>query len=391
MDETPGREAQLILAPTVNPGQTGRVVPDDDIRVEEEPPRSTRSWVRRVVQSTISIGLAVAVLFFVIPQFADMSDVWAQVRAMTPLELGILIGAAIWNLATYWIQTVITTPGLTYPQAAVVTESTTAVSNTVPAGGAVAIGLTYSMLGSWGFSKSRSSVSVVVSGLWNNFAKLALPIVAVALLALEGGVGGGRVVTALLGLGGLVAAVIVFALILRSEEFAARVGNVAGRAMSRVRRLVRRGPVEGWDLALVKFRSRIVGLVARRWLSLTVWTIVGHLSLYAVLLIALRAVGVSESEVSWVQVLAVFSFARLLTAIPLTPGGIGVIEIALIAGLDAAGGAHAQVVAATLVFRVLTYVLPIPLGLATYVFWRRNRSWLGSAPPLPPELSEAHG
>ena len=31
--------------------------------------------------------------------------------------------------------------------------------------------------------------------------------------------------------------------------------------------------------------------------------------------------------------------------------------------------------AAVLIFRALSYVLPIPIGLATYVFWRRNRSW----------------
>ena len=28
-----------------------------------------------------------------------------------------------------------------------------------------------------------------------------------------------------------------------------------------------------------------------------------------------------------------------------------------------------------LIFRALTYVLPIPIGLGTYVFWRRNHSW----------------
>jgi len=71
----------------------------------------------------------------------------------------------------------------------------------------------------------------------------------------------------------------------------------------------------------------------------------------------------------------VFSFARLLTAIPFTPGGLGVIELALITGLSAAGGPRASVTAAVLVFRALTYVLPIPLGAVTYVFWRRNRSW----------------
>jgi len=120
---------------------------------------------------------------------------------------------------------------------------------------------------------------------------------------------------------------------------------------------------------------------------LTFWTVIGHLSLYAVLVVALRQVGVSDDEVGWAEILAVFAFARLLTAVPLTPGGLGIVELALISGLTAAGGAHAQVVAAVLVYRVLTYVIPIPFGLITYVYWRRNKSWLDSAPPLDPKFT----
>jgi uncharacterized protein (TIRG00374 family) len=133
--------------------------------------------------------------------------------------------------------------------------------------------------------------------------------------------------------------------------------------------------VRGWDKATVKFRYRMVTLLRARWLLITLVTVISHLSLYLVLLVTLRFVGVSDAEVGWVEVLAVFSFARLLTAIPFTPGGLGVIELALITGLAAAGGPRADVAAAVLVFRALTYVLPIPLGAVAYVFWRRNRSW----------------
>jgi uncharacterized protein (TIRG00374 family) len=79
--------------------------------------------------------------------------------------------------------------------------------------------------------------------------------------------------------------------------------------------------------------------------------------------------------VSLAEALAVFAFARLLTAIPFTPGGLGIIEVALITGLSAAGGARAEVAAAVLIFRALTFVLQIPIGLGTYIFWRRNHSW----------------
>ena len=87
------------------------------------------------------------------------------------------------------------------------------------------------------------------------------------------------------------------------------------------------------------------------------------------------------------SLLVAFGIANVLAVIPITPGGLGVIELALIAGLDTSQVPHSQVVAAVLLFRLLTYVVPIPFGLATYVFWRHNKSWRNSAPPLPPELS----
>ena len=87
--------------------------------------------------------------------------------------------------------------------------------------------------------------------------------------------------------------------------------------------------------------------------------------------------------------LAVFAFVRLLTAIPLTPGGVGVIELALITALTHAGGDKPAVVASVLIFRLLIYVISIVFGAITYVYWRRNRSWRDSAPPMPAELSPA--
>ena len=177
---------------------------------------------------------------------------------------------------------------------------------------------------------------------------------------------------ALLGIAGLVAAIVVFALLLRSEEQARRFGLLAGRVATRLLRLVRRPPVAGWELATVKFRTRTVGLVQRRWIAITAASLVSHLSLYLVLLVTLRHVGVSDAEVSWAEVLAVFAFARLATAIPLTPGGAGFVEAVLIGGLVAAGGARPQVVAAVLVYRTLTWLLPIPVGIVTYLWWRRR-------------------
>jgi putative heme transporter len=49
-----------------------------------------------------------------------------------------------------------------------------------------------------------------------------------------------------------------------------------------------------------------------------------------------------------------------------------VVELVLIGGLVAAGGAKAQVVAAVLIYRALTWLLPIPVGVGCYLWWRRQ-------------------
>src|SRR5215203_2540341 len=319
--------------------------------------RKPASHTRRIVQVVLSLVLVVAIFYYLL-RGIDLATVWAEITALTWLELATLVAIAAWNLCTYALVWMAVTPGLSFWRAMGMTQATTAVANTIPAGvgAAIGIGLTYTMLGSWGYSRSRTTTAVLVSGVWNSFIKLGLPVLALALV----------------GIAGLAAAVVMFALMLRSEEMARRFGLLAGRVASRLLRLLRRPAVAGWELATVKFRSRTVGLVQRRWLAITVTSLVSHLSLYLVLLVTLRHVGVSDAEVSWAEVLAVFAFARLATAIPLTPGGAGFVEAVLIGGLVAAGGAKPQVVAAVLVYRALTWLLPIPVGIGTYLWWRRR-------------------
>ena len=357
----------------------------------ETPPRPARKplW-RRLIGPLFSLVLVGAVYFWFLPQFTSIADVWDSVRSMSALQIAVLVLAAVWNLATYQFVMASTMPGLTLRQATVSTETTTAVSNTLVGGAAIAVGLTYSMNSSWGFSRNRTSVMLLVSGLWNNFAKLGLPVLALALLALQSRPAPGRLLAGLLGLAGLALGVLALWLLLRSRESAARVGRGLARVVNALLVPLHRPLVHGWDRATTKFRDRTVLLLHARWHWITLATLVSHLSLFLVLLLSLRFCGVGADQVGWLEVLVVFAFARLLTAIPFTPGGLGVIELALITGLSAAGGARSAVAAGVLVFRVLTYVLPIPLGVLTYVFWQRNTSWRrppNGAPrtPLVPE------
>jgi uncharacterized protein (TIRG00374 family) len=293
---------------------------------------------------------------------------------LTPIELWSLIAVTIANLVSYWLANMAALPGLGFWHAAIVTQTTTSVANTFPAGGAIAVGLTYQILRSWGFTGSDVALYVSVTGLWNIFAKLALPIVSVGVLVLTGESSGAFVVAALIGLAVLAVAVGLLAALFSSDRLARRIGDATGRALSWFARVVRKGPVTDLGDRAVAFREETIGLVRSRWIWLTVATVGSHLMLFAVLLLSLRHVGVSEADVSTAQALAVFAFGRLISALPITPGGLGVIELGYIGGLRATAGEDlaAAVVAAVLLFRLLTYVIQIPIGGVTYLLWRRT-------------------
>jgi putative heme transporter len=334
-------------------------------------PAKLRSRTRLVMQGVVSLAL-VAVIFSYLLHGIDPGEVWAEIADMTPLELTGLLVIVAWNLATYALVPV--TAGLSFWRIMMVTQAATAVANTVPTvGAALGTGLTYRMLGSWGYSRSRTTTAMLVSGVWNSLVKLGLPVLSLALLALQGNASPKRVSAALVGIAGLVAAITVFALLLCSQELAHRFGLWAGRVASRLAGLVGRPPVAGWELATTKFRVRTLALLQGRWLPITVATLVSHLSLYLVLLVSLRQVGISDAEVAWIQVLTVFAFARLATAVPFTPGGAGVVEAVLITGLVAVGGDREQATAAVLVYRGLTWALPILLGVGCWLWWHQSQ------------------
>jgi uncharacterized protein (TIRG00374 family) len=199
-----------------------------------------------------------------------------------------------------------------------------------------------------------------------------MPIVALGFLVLEGHTGGGSLAASLIGLAVLAGAIVVFAMILISDRLAEKVGSALAGPTNAARRLFRKPPAEDLGQSAVRFRRQTVHLLRGRWVWLTLATLVSHVSLFLVLLLSLRAVGVSNTEVSWAEALAAFAFIRLLTALPITPGGLGVVELGLTAALISAGGQDAQVAAAVLVYRALTYLPPIPIGAFMYIRFTRG-------------------
>jgi uncharacterized protein (TIRG00374 family) len=331
-----------------------------------------KPWVKRGLAIALAVAVIVGTYVFVLPQFADYSEVWDQVQMLSWEWVAVLLGAVVLNLATFGPPWMTALPGLGYWSAETVTQASTASTYLAPGGPAVGIGISAAMLLGWGFHADQVALAVTLTGIWNQLAILGFPAVAFALLTLNGGDRGALQTIATVGLIAFVVVAGAFALALASAKMARRVGDLAARVLNWLLGMVRRGPV-GWSgESLAHFRGQAIGLLGRRWHLLTLTTLAGQLSVFVVLLVCLRALGVGADEVTLTEAFAGWSLARVLGSIPITPGGLGIVELGLTSVLVGFGGNRAGVVAAVLVYRFVTIVPTLVFGAVAAATWRRR-------------------
>jgi uncharacterized membrane protein YbhN (UPF0104 family) len=328
----------------------------------------------------IGLALVVATFAFFLPKLADYRDVWAVVRELSWPWIVVLLAASALNVTTFAPPWMVALPGLRFRPALMLTQASTALSMVAPGGAAVGIAGSYGILRSWGFKPRAIARAVTLVSVWNQLANLAYPIVAVFALAVT------HDETAFLATAAFVGAAIfgvvvgALALVLYSDRLARGIGDVAAAVLGWILAIVRRGPVSWGGASFERFRRDAVNLLRRRWHLLTLATLAGSLTVFLVLALSLRAFGVSAGEVSLVQAFAAWALARLLGSIPVTPGGIGVVELSLSGTLIGFGGPNAGVVAAVLVYRFLTMVPTLLLGLFAAGTLRKHAPAAARAP-----------
>jgi uncharacterized membrane protein YbhN (UPF0104 family) len=325
---------------------------------------------KRVLGATGSIVVVVLVFVFILPRIADYRSVLDVVRDLDWQDWAVLAGAVVLNLSTFPPAWMAALPGLGYRDAMAMTQASTALSIVSPAGAAVGMGASYSMLRSWKFPASAVALAVAIAGLWNQLANLAFPVVALGLLTLADEDNPALRTAALIGFVVLLVAITGFALVLSREARAHRIGGLAARLANRALRLARRGPVGWGGESFARFRREALGLLRRRWHVITLATLAGHLTVFVLLLVCLRVTGITGSEVTAIEAFAAWSLIRILGVLPLTPAGVGIVEVGLTGALVAFGAPNAEAVAATLLYRALTVLPTLALGLLAAATWR---------------------
>lgn len=329
------------------------------------------------------VGLAVIVIIFwkVIPQIGSYSEAWDALQGMGGLGLALVVTMVVTYLVVYGFPFMAATPGLRYWPSQQVNQAAFAISNGVPAGGALGLAVQFGMLSSHGVAPAASTAAITAVGIWSTFVSLGFPILGVAAVAVSGENGATHVATAVIGLGVLIAAVLIFVLVMRSQPLAERIGRFGNRVITPLGRRIRK--LQGVDLVkpLSAFRSSMYDLLKRRWAAITVAQVAVSATQFLILYVALRGIeGWGQSGTSILVVFGAFAISQLGLMVPITPGGLGTVDAIMIALLVSFGVDSGTATAADLVWRASSYVPQIIIGILALVSWyRRAGSMLASA------------
>jgi putative heme transporter len=168
-----------------------------------------------------------------------------------------------------------------------------------------------------------------------------------------------------------VTAVLVTA-VAHSERLAAFLGRLGQRCLNPFRRALGKESVTTWPDRARELRTTTLSLV-RGNAGVLAGCIGGAYLLNGLLLVGcLWACGIEAAVMPVSLGLFLYSIGRLLTIVPITPGAVGVAEVVYTAVYVSVLGEQSQdtVVAGVLVYRALTWGLPLVTGAIAYCAWR---------------------
>jgi len=342
------------------------------------PARTGLSKRRVVILAVVEVAVLALIVFRVMPQVGSYSAAADALRAMSVSALVLIALAVVVYLLWYGLPFVAAAPGLGYPRAQQLNQAAFAIGNGVPGGGAFGLGVQYAMFASWGYPPVGAAAAIAAIGVWSLFVTLGLPVLGVLALVVSGQAAGPYVLGAVLGLAALVVLVVGFALVMRSETAAARVGSWGDAAVARLPQRVR-VKVPSPAQAVTGFRSGIADLVRRRWAAITAAQLGVAMAQFVVLYLALRGLeGWALAGTPLLVVFAAFAVSQLGLLVPVTPGGLGTVDAAMVALLVALGTSPGVATAAALVWRAASFIPQIIVGIVALALWTKSANRLAA-------------
>ena len=325
---------------------------------------SPRPRWRRIVVLAIT-----GVCFYVFaPSLAEVFEAWDRLGDVQPLALLAVFACEVLSFACVWQLQRIALRTTDWFSVATSQLAANAFSRVVPGGGATSTAFQARMLADAGFRPMTAASALTVQSLMITAAVAALPVFALPAIIFAGlDVPGSLADGAWIGISLFLVMLAVGALLLGSRKFACRLGTFIQRIANA---LPRETVLTDLGEKLLEERDEIRRTMGARWLP-ALGAAIGRWAFeFFALQITLDAIGADPNPF---LVLLAFAFGAALTMIPFTPGGLGFVEAGLTGALVVAGISAGEAVLATLVFRLMSFWLPMPVGAgAAYLFRRRH-------------------
>src|SRR3954447_14634078 len=154
---------------------------------------------------------------------------------------------------------------------------------------------------------------------------------------------------------------------LKWRRFVLLIGRAAGRVIHVVKRSV---TPDNCAALLATQRNRVAAAFDGHWWGAALAAAANRMFDYAALVAALAAL---DAHARPTEVLMAYVVAQALAMIPITPGGLGFVDAGLTALLVLIGVSPDTALIGTLLYRLVSFWLPIPVGLLAWAGWRIHR------------------
>jgi uncharacterized membrane protein YbhN (UPF0104 family) len=353
------------------PDPTG--VPDSVPAAAGQRPRPKPTRRQVAVRVLVLAGILGFVFLVVLPQLVDYNAVADALRQLTPAQLAALAAASAVAYVANAGPCRVLLPALTWPRAVGADLSARAVVSTIP--GPTDIATKFVLYRQWSIPADTASAGIVFAAFFETFSSLVLPLIATIGVILTGHETRPRALAfALIGLVVLVVATLLLVAIVRSEPLARKFGGWLDWLAQHIWKLFRKTPPSGIVAGVLDLRERSKDILTQHGLLAFVAAVVAKLAWFVVLEVSLWAVGITPDVVPPSAVLAAMAVVGIVALIPITPGAVGVTEVAYIGVLTSVAGPALteEITAGIMLFRIAQWLAPIPIGWVVLIVLRRG-------------------
>jgi uncharacterized protein (TIRG00374 family) len=320
------------------------------------------AWVRCALAT---VTTALVAVFFVVPQFrSGLHDLNLVARIPVGwVVVAIVLEAASFAAYGMFTRSVLPERGRPrYHRLMRIDVVGSGLTHVLPGGGAAASGLRYRMLCTAGVEGTDAAFGSVLQGIGSGAVVNLIMVAGFILVLPTRGHDPLYILGAVLGLGHLVLFFVGWLVVLRSEEKGVRLARRLG------------GPARAdrWEAAARRISASVRQLSSNPMMlgRALLWSAVNWLLDAASLWVFVLAFG---HRLSLPGLLLAFGLAHALAFLPLTPGGVGIIEGVLIPTLISFGVPAGEAVLGVLTWRLINFWAPIPAAAVCWVTLRLDR------------------